>query len=170
MKKRLIPVFSFCILYSAASFAQRLSPSILSSGGGINQLGSIQLAWSLGEPMVETLNSQQKLFTQGFHQPTIWAGRSMVKEDVLPPLKNFMVKVNPNPVQSILHVNIQSDQAERLVVNLYDMQGQPLFSRSIAGESSLPINMQHLSAGVYILQVIDRTGTLLNSFRVVKMK
>ncbi len=66
-----------CILLGAAlslplaGMAQQLSPSVLAASAGTISTQTMVLDWTLGELVVETATSPDRLYTQGFHQPLL---------------------------------------------------------------------------------------------------
>ena len=70
MKKRitiLLMYFACCMLHS--SFAQTLSPKVISSSVGYFSAGGKSLSWTMGEPFYKTFQNGNLLLTQGFQQP-----------------------------------------------------------------------------------------------------
>ncbi|HMQ77825.1 MAG TPA: BspA family leucine-rich repeat surface protein, partial [Flavobacteriales bacterium] len=52
-----------------AANAQSVSPTVVANAGGTGTAGNMTLDWTLGEPMVTTLDNGLLVLTQGFHQP-----------------------------------------------------------------------------------------------------
>ena len=71
--------------------------------------------------------------------------------------ENFNVRFFPNPlVENILFVTLETQQAEKLMINLYNVQGSKLMTQQIdvnAGENTLQIPFTALPKGVYIVQL-----------------
>ncbi len=65
----------FCLLfifsvYSLCSFSQViLEPSLYSNMGGSATFGTMQIDFSVGEPVIQTASANGVTLTQGFHQP-----------------------------------------------------------------------------------------------------
>lgn len=66
MKKVLI---SLCAIVSEGLFAQTISSTVVSSGGGYSTGSTVNLSWTLGELATETLSNSNLILTQGFQQP-----------------------------------------------------------------------------------------------------
>jgi len=54
---------------SLSLFAQTLSPTVISSGGGYSTGSTVSLSWTLGELATETFINGSYILTQGFQQP-----------------------------------------------------------------------------------------------------
>jgi large repetitive protein len=64
--------------------------------------------------------------------------------------------VYPNPVQNILTIRINAAASEKIMVEVMDMNGQRIITRSFSiaeGEQSLPLDMSRLGNGTYILKI-----------------
>ncbi|MBK9148716.1 MAG: DUF285 domain-containing protein [Flavobacteriales bacterium] len=57
------------LMANCAANAQSASPTVVATTGGTGTAGNMTLDWTLGEPMVTTLDNGQLVLTQGFHQP-----------------------------------------------------------------------------------------------------
>lgn len=141
-----------------------LSPEVLANAGDVNVLDKMQLEWTLGEPIIEALASEKQWYTQGFHQPLI----------VLPVktehTRFVKIAIAPNPVYSILNVNIQSEEDEVLILHLMDVNGKNLYKKTInAGIKTIQIDLGRYSNGVYLLRVENRKGDVKQIFKVVKV-
>ena len=60
-----------CLLLSAGSFSQTLSPKVTPACGGYFTGGGNSLSWTMGETFTATLSSVNNKLTQGFQQPEI---------------------------------------------------------------------------------------------------
>ncbi len=73
------------------------------------------------------------------------------------------VIVSPNPFSGL--IQIDNPQGEDMSLRLYDIYGQLIVTRQIAGERRMDMSTRGLASGVYLLQMISRDG----SKRVVKL-
>ena len=72
MNKILFYSTLFCILISPAFLiAQTLSPSVISSAGGYFNAANGSLSWTMGETVIQTLQSGSNMLTEGFQQPEV---------------------------------------------------------------------------------------------------
>jgi hypothetical protein len=59
------------IVFSAGLFAQQLSPTVISAGGGSYQSSQFAIDYTIGETFITTLTGNGYMVTQGFHQPIL---------------------------------------------------------------------------------------------------
>ena len=174
-KNTLLLLLGICI--SGFARSQQLSPSVIASDGGINKAAGISLEWTLGEPTIESLSTTDRLYTQGFHQPLL-----QVKVNAVPVAKvtpgpiaeailtaSYKITVAPNPVQSILLVNIASLKTEKLNLSLVDIVGRQIMVQAFNGKSNtIQVDMSRLQSGSYLLELRNVGGQLIKSFEIIK--
>ena len=122
-----------------------------------NSNGSID--FSIGEVVTATLNNNNNILTQGFHQTNLTV-LAVDDFDI-----NFQARVFPNPTQDILHVDIQSFSG--LSYKLYDIQGRQL-SNDIIGNKKTLINTTQYATGVYLLVFLNENNQKLKTYRIIK--
>lgn len=146
---------------------QRLEPSVIGNAGGTDATAHLQLEWTLGEPIIESVVNNNRLYTQGFHQPII-----VVKEKAqeLSYTGYLHITVAPNPVRDHLTVRFESKNEEDLLIYLQDALGRTLLVRPIKGKTGqTDINMMNLRNGTYLINVRSKAGKYNQSFKVVKI-
>ena len=66
------------------------------------------------------------------------------------------VSVYPNPVKDVLTVSISADKAGKGNMMITDVNGKVVYSKTISvsqGNNNLPVNLDNLSAGAYLIKV-----------------
>lgn len=153
------------ILSSGLARSQSLSPSIISSDGGVSRSSGIMLEWTLGESVIGIASSADRLYTVGFHQP-ILISRSISLQEISP---LYQVQVFPNPVQNVLTVKLQSVYNANVKLILTDLHGRTVQEKTIYAKTSFAeMPVQNLVSGVYQLRVTDKDGNLVNAFKIIK--
>jgi hypothetical protein len=147
---------------------KRPVPEIVSNYGGAGQTGAVKLEWTLGEPRVESATKPGMLYTQGFHQPLVYAIkiRNRVSHD------GVVVMAYPNPFSTILNLRIDSETANKtLVIQLTDAFGRILQVRNIVSGRSdnVQMNMSSYIAGSYLVIVRDASGKIISTTKLVKV-
>ena len=69
-----------------------------------------------------------------------------------------LVSVSPNPATDQIQIELSNAQARELNISIMSINGQQVYSRiatSNAGTDIIPINVESLAAGMYILQMRD---------------
>ena len=167
MKKHLL-VFGMLSL-PLAGMAQQVSPSVLAAGGGTARTQTMALDWTLGELVVETVTTPDRLYTQGFHQPLL----QVIELDNPSALSGgdvaFTFTVAPNPVASYLTVGITAPEDASFQLRLTDLNGRQYGLPAMpAAIRSTQIDMTQFSAGMYLLHISKADGQLLKSYKIFK--
>jgi hypothetical protein len=86
---------------------------------------------------------------------------SMVSVGIKEAVKMSNVMINtiyPNPAKDILTIKLNNPDAENLMIEVRDMMGRTIFTKSIKvsiGENETEINVSNLAQGTYILNITD---------------
>jgi hypothetical protein len=87
--------------------------------------------------------------------------------DIESELNNFTVSLHPNPTNSILNVKFESNLSATLKLEIMSLEGKKVMSASLSNYENTPIDISHLSQGVYITNFYS-ANTLITSKRLVK--
>ena len=128
-------LFLVALIPAALCKSQTVSPSIIATAGDVNKAAGISLEWTLGEPVIESLSTADRFYTQGFHQPVLMARNFQVNKEQL--LTGYKVTVAPNPVQSLLTATIHSPKEENMLLTLIDFTGRRYGVQTVTGKSGL---------------------------------
>lgn len=145
------------MLLSNYVVAQSIEPQTVNSTGGSHRKGNMRLDWSVGEmALVNTLSSPDSghIITNGVLQPNIAGAQARIRRNISF-VKNEIL-ILPNPVQSILQVNINTGQQGQSILRLYDEMGNLLYSKVVttSRDGQLEkIDMTGYLRGNYILHV-----------------
>ena len=176
MKKKIIFMIT-CLVFTGWTYAQSSGPSVIASAGGISHTESISLEWTLGETAVGVINSTGKIFTEGYHQPTLEV--SVINADFTNTelwsngnenITDYQISIAPNPVRSILNVRVESNLQTEVFIDLFDQMGKNLTGSNKEGVfGSFDMNLHHLPAGIYVLKFTDTSGRLIKSYKISKI-
>lgn len=72
----------------------------------------------------------------------------------------------PNPANEWLTVFTNTTQTAQ--ITLFNLQGQPMYTATTAGNSSTTINTRHLTPGMYLLQLQTENGVTCSKVQVVR--
>lgn len=153
----LIFSFNFC-------FSQSLIPTVVGSSGASGTSASGNIDWTVGEVMTETFIGGNSI-TQGFHQPWVNITTSI---NTPPSVSEF--DVYPNPFSDYLNVHFFGADNSNYRFDLYDVQGQIVYSKSMEGLSYNLIPMNDQSVGMYYLNIYNTVSNTKVSFTVSKIK
>jgi len=151
------------------SSEKKMEPEIIANDGGVNVHGNMQIEWTLGEPLIETVVTGNRLYTQGFHQPIILKSQKTA-EIVLQNENDLKIIAVPNPVQYTLRVTFSSKQEQNLVLRLTEMNGKVLLVKPLRGSAgTLDIDMSAYSGGMYLLNIQSVNDGFSRNIKVVKV-
>ncbi|MFZ2898278.1 MAG: T9SS type A sorting domain-containing protein [Saprospiraceae bacterium] len=145
--------------------AQSLSPEVIATAGAHFANSTVQISWTIGEPVTETfsgLNVNQ--LTQGFHQTRLL----IVAVDH--PVEAFPVNVFPNPTAGLIRIEAP-ETAGSLQIQLSDATG-----RVLAQQFALPQRLCHsldlsgYPAGIFYLQIRAKDHNAIQTFMILKLK
>jgi hypothetical protein len=162
MKKHKTKMLSvLCILGIHYCNSQNLAPDIVASAGGSASNASCSLNWTIGEPIIETGNSNSAFLTQGFQQPS-----NIIIASVDNTSNSTGINVYPNPFQS--SISIKTNNNESLLVQIMDMAGKVLVNRNLQSKTET-LNLEELASGMYLCKVYGADNKLLRTLKLTKV-
>jgi hypothetical protein len=82
-------------------------------------------------------------------------------------LQGNSLKIVPNPVVNDMMIRFRSSEWVRGGIQIHDLQGRIVEELTVdfsSGTNQIPLNLSHLSKGLYVLKVIDdRNQTIATS-------
>ena len=158
--------------------AQHLSPSVISPSGDVSYSTDFSLEWTLGEIAVNTIHATDHIYTEGFHQPVLSVrvveapfnyNTTEYAENIAS--GDLKITVVPNPVTSILHVTIISNDPSEILLQLSDLSGKTVISTEVDPMvNSTDLDVSFLPSGLYLLQFIDGEGKMIKTYKVAKIQ
>lgn len=134
---------------------------IIASNGDSKSVAGIEVSWTIGEVVIETVTGNSVILTQGFHQTKLLA--TAVNDPLFPDLE---IKVFPNPTPGILTLKF-SKYVEGSRYFLYELSGKILENKLILSEET-EINMKPYANGQYILKLTNESLQEIQSFQIIK--
>ena len=166
MKKHLIILLaSFFSLYVSG---QSISSYVIGSAGESVEADGISLSWTLGEIAIETLEDAGNtlILTQGFQQG--YFEITSIKDPLLVSNK-FKLKVYPNPAKEFVWVELNSEEINKALVEMYDIEGKLVYNGFINIEDvRTQIDLTNMRSSQYILRISDSSGNLLQTYKLIK--
>jgi PKD repeat protein len=92
-------------------------------------------------------------------------GTTATKDEANNPLID--IALSPNPMREILIIQVNDYLPEKMIMNLYDLQGNKITTKKLYEGSNI-INTESLSSGVYIVEIIER-NRIVKSEKIVKI-
>ena len=147
------------ILFLAGSVVS--AQQVVSSNGDSKSAAGVEVSWTLGEAVIETLISGSNTLTQGFHQTKITI--TALSEILFPGLD---IKVFPNPTPEIITIQF-SEYMEGSRYWLYDLRGK-LLENKLISSADMEINMKNYASGQYILKLTNKSRQSIQTFQIIK--
>jgi hypothetical protein len=153
------------LFFMASINAQvKLTPSVISSGGGYGVNDNISISWTLGEVAVTTLSHANMILTQGFQQP-FDIGVGISRDEV-----NWSISVYPNPVGDQLRIRFNIEKSADFLLEIQDVTGRLLSQeqhKQINPGDIVVLNTSTFTNGIYFLKVLtpDRQQVQVTSLR-----
>lgn len=162
MKKSLLFTLSLFINY--CGYSQSISPQVIATAGDHFSNTQVQLSWTIGEPIIETSVSNTSVLTQGFQQTNLTITSV---EDFAQELK---INIFPNPASDIINIEFK-ENFEGSLLRLVDGKGRTLTSRKVSLKTTIQqLNVAHISAGTYYLQLLTEDSKAIKTFKIIKLK
>jgi hypothetical protein len=158
MKKILL---GLVLIASSTLNAQSVSPEVTATAGAHFAIPSIQMSWTLGEPITSTLTSPSSQLTQGFQQPGV-AIVGISDYDF-----SYSVEAFPNPTIDVVRIQL-SENVSNGKLNIVDPTGKIIFFQDIT-ESEFLLDFATYAKGTYLLNLMNESGTLLHTVRLQKI-
>lgn len=148
-----------CALYATNLRAQEV---VTASGDFFtNSNGSI--SWTVGEPISESFEVNQNVFSQGFQQ----SAQNYVAISIIS--NTDLIEIFPNPFDEIIHFQYQTEE-KQFMLSLYDEKMSLVKKMTIqtgfSNEST--ISFLDLEAGVYFLRIQSQNGNVDSIQKLIK--
>ncbi len=153
----------FIAILSSVLFYKANSQEVVATAGEVHETDDMSISWTIGEAVIETFAKDNLLLSQGFHQGNLEVSTAIENID-----KNTKISVFPNPVNSTLNIEIETDEKENFEILLFDMAGKLLLKREVSKIDN--IDLSHLQSATYRLQVKDKQNRNFKFFNILKIK
>ena len=168
---KIVLLILVCLGVSHLLTAQAHYQGVIASDGGSARSDRIALDWTLGEPIVESIYTDDRLYTQGFQQPMLKVVEIQphINSILSPRSAGMEITAVPNPVSSLLILTMQDLPYKEIDIMLSNSTGQLMFSETLGTESGkASLDLSELSAGMFFLNLYTKEHELLKVFRIVK--
>lgn len=154
----------FCFAALSLTFIQGVkSQEVIGTAGDFFQSDNFSLAWTLGEPVSETGESNDNILTQGFHQGHFILVYIGEKEE-----PDTEITVYPNPFADVLNIRFKQGQpSEKALYQIFDLTGKAVVSGRLNNPEN-QINLGRLANSQYLLVIIDSSTNFKETYSVLK--
>ncbi len=157
--KKFLSLIIFLLFISVNG--QMLKKSSLSSNGGSATTGNLYMVYAIGEIGTNEADQGNLHLSEGFVGPDFTA---------LLGIENYSrlegVKIFPNPADKFMQVSFP--ETADYEIQIYDLGGKIIWSKSIQNESSITINTSQFRPGTYVIGIINRENKQFAALKFVK--
>jgi hypothetical protein len=150
-------LFSVFLLFVAGSATAQ---TVVSANGGTATAAGVEVSWTIGEPITETVTDGTTTLTQGFQQSKLTV---TAINDIQ--VSGVEIKVYPNPTSDYVTVHF-SKVMEKPTYLLFDLSGRLIEQKNIE-TTDAKIDMTGYAGGSYILK-LNSGQQPLQSFKIIK--
>lgn len=156
------------LLAICASIGQgaTLFNQVIGSTGQVALQQGLTYSYTVGEVVITTVASPNRILTQGFHQPE----HTILVSVGDPELVSWDIKVFPNPVSDVLNVQYSFEKGTMLRATVVDLVGKVVLSDQLLSEpDGSQLDCQSWQPGVYFLILKDPTGRGQVTTRIIRL-
>ena len=154
---RILTNIFFLLLFVAGSATAQ---TVVSANGGTATAAGVEVSWTIGEPITETVTDGTTTLTQGFQQSKLTV---TAINDIQ--ITGVEIKVYPNPTSDYVTVHF-SKMMEKPTYLLFDLSGRLIEQKKIESTDA-KIDMTGYAGGSYILK-LNNGRQPLQSFKIIK--
>ncbi|MEM6380558.1 MAG: T9SS type A sorting domain-containing protein [Bacteroidota bacterium] len=165
MACRVCAMCLFLSFFAVDLMSQTIARQVVGFAGGTSTIANgITMNWSAGETFVQHIKStdQTNRVTEGFQQPIILP-RNLSANQVT------LVKIAPNPVKTLLNINVLSTNQNDLRFSLTDVQGRLLINREKLVDYNFELDFERYAQGVYFLHIYNQKKLAVQTEKIVKI-
>ena len=142
-----------------------LNQSVISNSGETFESNSYIINFTIGEVVTETLENNDKILSQGFHQPNDEIVTSVNE------LNGFgdEIRVYPNPTSNEVKLEFKLSQSEKLQISFFNITGKQLKTEThIAFSELIHYDIRDYPSGQYLMVVTSLDTKKQQSYKIIK--
>ena len=137
------------------------SQDLITTAGDEFKNSSIQISFSIGEPVCESFGQTPTFLSQGFQQTGIVV--TSIKENKN---LNYSIEAYPNPTNSNINLKFSKETPSNVYYLIYNLHGEIIQKQAIKNSETI-INFEKLPSSSYIIKVLELNNEL-KTFNIVK--
>jgi hypothetical protein len=130
------------------------------------------LEWTIGEVAVQTIRSGDKMYTEGFHQPSIRVEPFEEEQLHTRAVSSTpgTIRVAPNPVGDLLNIELDLAEEMEVVIQLNDISGQLIRNEKMqVAKGTMQMDFSNVASGMYVLVVKSLDGQFVRTCKISKI-
>lgn len=158
----------FILFVPFALFSQSIQRHVFSVAGNSNSTSGYTLQSNIGELMVETYLTSSNMISQGFVQNDP-LGVSVNNNEI----QTLDFKIFPNPVFSVLNVDITILSTSDVLIEVFDVLGKKqqtdIKCNRQNNRSVYELDFENTTPGLYFIQIRSSANQLNQTFKITKI-
>lgn len=162
---KILTLFLTLFIFSGLASGQDLLNRLIATGGNYSESNSYKLSYTIGDVMVNKLETQSVSFTTGFQQN--W-NLSVGIDDLSGELSLIAY---PNPVTEKLLVRFGEVEYSDIHIEILSFNGKIVFSQKIEGPfygRTEELDISELNSGLLILRVSSQKDMISKTIKLIK--
>jgi hypothetical protein len=152
--------FFLVAFFAAANFAQ--GQESVNTSGGVNVGTGGTVSYSVGQMVYTTDSKESGAVVQGVQRPNKITTTEIKKLN-----DKISFKVYPNPSSDDLCLEMNKHQNEKLVYQMFDVQGKQMMMNPIESPET-KINLRSFASGTYTVQIYDSKNQPIQTLQIIK--
>jgi len=148
------------LFVTSFTFAQSIMPEVISCGGNYFANSNYSIAYTIGEPVIETIGNTNNKLTQGFHQGLY----NLV--NINKQINNPKITIYPNPTSDFINIDIVTANTDDYKIQLFDDLGKRLIS--VPYKDTKQISLQKYARSTYFIKILNIKNNKFNTYKVLK--
>jgi hypothetical protein len=136
--------YSLLIIFGLCSAAIQAQQQVIATSGNAVDYTSGSISWTIGEPVVSTLASSDKVLNQGFQQ-------SSLNLKAVNPDPDLKISVWPNPTINWLTLSVE--KPDQILFQLFDLDGKLLQTNTL-NDITTNIDFSDFISGAYQIKIV----------------
>lgn len=157
-KSRPLAIVAAAMLWAGFLQAQE---SVNTSGGDATGSGG-SVAYSIGQLVFSTYNG-----TTGSEAQGVQHAYEVFTLDIKDVISNLSISILPNPTTDQLTINIDNYQDEKLVYEMYDVNGKLITKNQIISKET-HIYLDQMPSATYFFYVLNKDNKKSHSYKIIK--
>lgn len=131
---------------------------VVATAGTYAENQSMQISWTIGEPVIKTISDGINTLTQGMHQSKLIVTTINELQGL-----GYGIIAYPNPATDFVIV-----KSEKMIgiMQLYDINGKML-RQEIFNTNEIELDLSFLPSSTYFIQIVDKKK-IIKTFKIIK--
>ncbi len=133
--------------------AQEISRQVIALNGGNQTVEDLNISYTIGQPIIETIALGDYILTQGFQQPDDVVITDL--KEIEPEKQSF--QLFPQPANNQLTINSAEPILNKLTIDFYSLTGVRLKTKKAFpnAQRQISLHLNDLKSGFYMISIRD---------------